>query len=258
MNTKRTTALLTAGFALAAAPALADRPDGAGGNGKSKTPASKGVGFTVAGVDLTGLSVTDGALTGALSLDPTSANSHARSFLGLTRAELNGEDLVSFGTSGDKVLVRYVGLASTDVVQPTDRVKVIGKVTRVRKSATATVRRLDIRRITVTRGAPEGPASTTAATTSASSQEARSTTAPGQACRNESRKKVAGQRKTAFATCVSGFKRQQVEQARPAGERKNPAETCAGERKKKAEGQKKSPYASCVSGAAKAQQAARS
>ena len=109
--------------------------------------APKGKAFVVKGVDASGLTVTDGALAGALTLDPTSANQHARKKLELTKAALRGEDTVSFGTAGDKVLVKYVGLQSTDTLAPTDVVKVIGKVNRSGE--------LDIRKITVTRETAE-------------------------------------------------------------------------------------------------------
>lgn len=109
--------------------------------------AHKGKAFVVKGVDAANLTVTDGALAGALTLDPTSANKHARTKLDLTKTELRGEDTVSFGTAGDKVLVKYVGLQSTDALAPTDVVKVIGKVNRAGE--------LNIRKITVTRETAE-------------------------------------------------------------------------------------------------------
>ena len=109
--------------------------------------AHKGKAFVVKGVDAANLTVTDGALAGALTLDPTSANKHARRALELTKTELRGEDTVSFGTAGDKLLITYVGLQSTDALAPTDVVKVIGKVKRSGE--------LDIRKITVTRETAE-------------------------------------------------------------------------------------------------------
>src|SRR5918994_1416598 len=57
--------------------------------------APKGKAFVVKVVDAANLTVTDGALAGALTLDPTSANKHARRALELTKTELNGEDTVS-------------------------------------------------------------------------------------------------------------------------------------------------------------------
>ncbi len=84
--------------------------------------------FVITGVDASGLSVTDGKLTGALTLDPTAANRAARKLLDLTKAEIAGEDTVSFGTAGDAVVVKYHNLTASDALQPTDRVKVFGKV----------------------------------------------------------------------------------------------------------------------------------
>ena len=109
-----------------------------------KAHKAHGKAFVVKGVDAANLTVTDGALAGPLTLDPTSANRHARRALELTKAELRGEDTVTFGTAGDKLVIRYVGLQSTDALAPTDVVKVIGKVNRAGV--------LDIRKITVKRG----------------------------------------------------------------------------------------------------------
>jgi hypothetical protein len=106
---------------------------------------SKGRAFVVRGVDLSDLSVTDGKLAGALKLDPTAANRHARKLLGLTKAKLAGGDIVALGGTGDAVRVKYHGLTATDALQPTDVVKVHGKVSR--KGG-----KLDIRKITVKRG----------------------------------------------------------------------------------------------------------
>ena len=106
-----------------------------------KTHGAKAKAFVVKGVDASNLTVTDGALAGALTLDPTSANKHARKALELTKTELKGEDTVTFGTAGDKTLIKYEGLAPTDVV------KVIGKVNRSGE--------INIRKITVTRGETE-------------------------------------------------------------------------------------------------------
>ena len=109
---------------------------------KSKRVKSKA--FVVSGVDLANLAVnTESELTGPLTLDPTSANKHARKVLELTKTELRGEDTVTFGEADDKVVLRYVGLQSTDAILPTDRVKVIGKVNREGE--------IDIRKITVKR-----------------------------------------------------------------------------------------------------------
>ncbi len=165
MNLKKTAAA-TAVAALAL-PAVADakKPADPGAQGKAKAEQqrsakakkqsqkkAKGVGFTLSGVDLAGLTVTDGKLAGPVTLDPTAANKHARTFLKVTAEQIAGEDTVQVGTAGDAVRVRFVGLTASDTVLPTDVVKVIGKVTKVRKGDTTTVRTLDIRKITVTRG----------------------------------------------------------------------------------------------------------
>ena len=154
MKTKTLTAVSIAALAVPGA-ALAE---GKGkGHGKSQTKSShakkgpKAKAFTVKGVDAANLTVTDGKLAGPLTLDPTSANKHARTLLSLTKTELAGEDLATFGVADDAVKITYEGLTSTDALQPTDVVKVIGKVTKAGV--------LDIRKITVTREAPaEQPA----------------------------------------------------------------------------------------------------
>ena len=152
MKTK--TVALTAALALAApAAAQAAKPAEPGKQGKEKAAAKheakkpKGKGFTLKGVGLTAaLPVADGALTGPLTLDPTSANKHARTLLTLTKADLASTATETFGETGDKVLVKYVGLTATDTPQATDVVKVLGRVSGGK---------LDIRRITITREAPE-------------------------------------------------------------------------------------------------------
>ena len=81
-------------------------------------------------------------------------------------------------------------------------------------------------------------------------------TAPGQLCKAESKKKVEGQKKSAFAMCVSGAKKVQAEAEETSvakATKTAPGQFCKGQSKKKAEGQKKSAFASCVTGAAKAQ-----
>jgi hypothetical protein len=84
--------------------------------------------FVLAGVDATGLSVTDGKLAGPLTLDPLRANKKARRLLDLTKAEIRGEDTVTFGEAGDEVRVKYIGLPEGEAPQPTDVVMVFGKV----------------------------------------------------------------------------------------------------------------------------------
>jgi ABC-type Zn2+ transport system substrate-binding protein/surface adhesin len=114
----------------------------------AKAKKAKGKGFVVKGVDFGGATLTDGALAGALTLDPTSANRHARRLLELKRTAIAGEDTVTFGKAGDKVRVRYVGLQSTDALLATDVVKVVGKV----KGG-----ELDLRTITIKRARTESP-----------------------------------------------------------------------------------------------------
>ena len=81
-------------------------------------------------------------------------------------------------------------------------------------------------------------------------------TAPGQLCKAESKKKVEGQKKSAFAACVSGAKKVQATAERTSvakATKTAPGQFCKGQSKKKAEGQEKSAFAACVTGAAKAQ-----
>ncbi len=200
MNLKKT-AVATAVAALAL-PGLAQakKPENPGAQGKAKAEQkktakaqkAKGVGFTVAGVDLAGLTVTDGKLAGALTLDPTSANKHARTLLKLTKADIAGEKTVELGTVGDAVLVRFNGLSSTDALLPTDRVKVIGKVS----GST-----LNIRKITVTRG--ETQTETETETTKTESSKSSTRKSPAEQCKGKSKKKAEGEKKSAYAKCVS-------------------------------------------------------
>ena len=91
-------------------------------------------------------------------------------------------------------------------------------------------------------------------------------TSPAKLCKSASKKKVEGQKKSAFAACVSGAKKAQTEikanQERQAeGEQpkptKAPGQLCKGMSKKKAEGQKKSAFAMCVKGVNTARQQAK-
>lgn len=173
-KSKTLTVAALAAMAVPAAAAAHGRPGDAGKTGRdnatqqharhqsassaTKTKTPKGVAFVVKGISAAGLTVTDGKLGGPLTLDPTSANKHARDFLALTKAKLATTDTVAFGTAGDAVVVKYVGLKPTDALQATDVVKVIGKVTRVRKGDTTTPRTLDIRKITVTRAGADDQA----------------------------------------------------------------------------------------------------
>lgn len=81
-------------------------------------------------------------------------------------------------------------------------------------------------------------------------------TAPGQLCKNESKKKTEGQKKSDFAVCVSGAKKVQAKAERTSvakATKTAPGQFCKGQSKKKLEGQDKSDFATCVTGAAKAQ-----
>jgi hypothetical protein len=149
MKTK--TILATTAIAALAVPAAAgaDKPANPGSQGKGHAKRAhkvKGVGFTLAGTKVTGLSVADGKLSGPLTLDPTSANKHARTFLQLSKADVAGDKTVSLGTAGDAILVKLHGLKPGDALTATDRVKVIGKLT----GST-----LDIRKLTITRRPPK-------------------------------------------------------------------------------------------------------
>jgi len=178
MKTKTAVAAGLAALALPAA-AVAEKPAEPGKKGRDNAAAKraehqpakpeqsekkakkakkvKRVGFTIKGTTTaTSLPVDAGALTGGLVLDPTSANKHARSALGLKKADIKGDTLTeAFGVTGDEVKVRYNGLAETDAIQPTDVVKVVGKVERTGKGKNATYGAIDIRRITVTRETAE-------------------------------------------------------------------------------------------------------
>ena len=131
----------------------AKRGDHRGGHHKGHQGRQHRPGFVVKGsTAATALPVTDGKLTGPLTLDPTAANNHARKFLAFSKEDLRGTKTATFGETGDEVKVRYKGLSSTDALQPTDVVKVIGKVKRTRNAdGTKTYGPLDIRFITVKR-----------------------------------------------------------------------------------------------------------
>jgi hypothetical protein len=189
MTTKHifATAAITA-LALPAA-ASADRPTDK--PAKPPKPAkTKSVGFAVGGVDLSGLTVTDGKLAGPLTLDPTSANKHARTFLKLSKADVKSEKTVELGTAADAVLVKFHGLTATDALKPTDRVKVIGKISG---------ETLNIRKITVSRKSEtEKPKTETAKSESTSTRKS-----PAEQCKGKAKKKAAGEKKSAYAKCVS-------------------------------------------------------
>jgi hypothetical protein len=100
--------------------------------------------FVLAGVDATGLTITDGRLAGELTVDPIGANRGARKLLDLTKDEIRGEDTVKFGTAGDAVRVKYKGLPEGEAPKPTDVVTVFGKIDRRSKA-------LDIKKIWIKR-----------------------------------------------------------------------------------------------------------
>lgn len=83
-------------------------------------------------------------------------------------------------------------------------------------------------------------------------------TAPGQVCKGQSRKKAEGQAKSAFAACVLGAKRANREARAQAGDPEAtstaPGRLCRDQSRKKVKGQRKSAFAACVTGAAKAQE----
>jgi hypothetical protein len=184
----------TAAVAALAFPAAASADRPADKPAKPAKPSkTKSVGFAVGGVDLSGLTVTDGKLAGALTLDPTSANKHARTLLKLSKADVAGEKTVEVGTAGDAVRVRFNGLSATDSILPTDRVKVVGKVS----GST-----LNIRKVTVTRGDTQTDAPKTE-TTKSESSKSKTRQSPAKQCKGKSKKKAAGERKSAYAKCVS-------------------------------------------------------
>ncbi|HEX8120634.1 MAG TPA: hypothetical protein VF549_05130 [Solirubrobacteraceae bacterium] len=151
MKTKSIALAVVAALALPGA-AVASKPAEPGKQGHDTAAAKQhakkphGKAFTLKGTGLATLPVADGALTGPLTLDPTSANKHARTLLDLSKTDLKGTATETFGETGDKVVVKYAGLTATDALQATDVVKVLGKVV---------AGKLDIRSITITREAPE-------------------------------------------------------------------------------------------------------
>jgi hypothetical protein len=89
-------------------------------------------------------------------------------------------------------------------------------------------------------------------------QQQGQSTAPGQICKNESRKKTQrGKGKSPFAACVVGVKRVNAEVAREAShdDVSAPGRICKDQSRRKSSTDKKSPFAACVTGAAKAKEA---
>lgn len=131
----------------------------------AKAPKAQSVGFSATGVGVTGL--TD-AGTGAFSLDLTKANTHALAALKLTKADLAKAVVTQIPADANGFEVRLDESVvdgsdeGTDItvadVLATDRVKVIGKVTRTRNARTAKGKRtstystIDIKKVVVSRG----------------------------------------------------------------------------------------------------------
>lgn len=169
MNTKLITAAALAALAVPTV-AQAKKPDDAGDKGRTtaaakkagKASKGKGVGFVVAGtlVDPAGVDVAAKSVALPLSLDLTSANRHARAVLGsdVTREFVAGDGQKAVGAEGDAFRVRFVGFDAGEPAAAGDRVKVAGKVTRVKKGGTAP-RVVDVRKVTVFDAdpAPEQP-----------------------------------------------------------------------------------------------------
>jgi len=176
IKTKTTAAAALAALAVPAAALAHDKPDeDRGDRGRANAEERQqrnddrrdrrghrghGRGFELKGIGVTGaLPVADGALTGAITLDPTQANKGARRFLDLTRDELRGTDTVAVGEAGDEVVVRFRGLEEGDALLATDKVKIDGRLKRTATTGSRVVsgtKTLDVRRITVVRrAAPE-------------------------------------------------------------------------------------------------------
>src|SRR4051794_4895681 len=119
----KTKLIATTAIAALALPAVAGAEKPAKPAKAPKTQTTKTHGFSLAGTKAQGLAVTDGKLTAPFTLDPKSANRWARTFLQLTKSDVRGDKTAELGTAGDAVIVKYVGLSSTDALQPTDRVK---------------------------------------------------------------------------------------------------------------------------------------
>jgi hypothetical protein len=151
---------VAAALAALAVPAVvqADKPEKTGKeNAAAKKAKTKSVGFTVGGLYVSGFDLTKSGeqdLT-SFTLKVTSANKHARQYLGLATKETKPseesprEETI---TVADKAIVTFVGFEQDDTLDATDLVKVIGKVTRSGKgkSKTAEGGALDIRKITIT------------------------------------------------------------------------------------------------------------
>jgi hypothetical protein len=264
MKTIKTTAGLAALtiLALPAGTTVAKKPEDQP-RAKSERQCSKTVGFSLrgTGLDASALTIADGKADGTLALDVLKANRHARRFLEITTLPSSDEQLK---LTADAVKLRLVRVADLASVQPTDRVRIQGKVIKPRKRCATTAPNLDVRRITIVRpkpeqakaasnGRPESGADRPGQGKPAATGKA---SAPGQVCRNESRKKTNhGKGKSPFAACVVGVKRAEREAAAKSQSKSHtaPAKLCKDQSHKKDGNDRKSPFAACVSGAAKAQ-----
>ena len=143
--------------ALAAALAALAVPAAAQGEKPQKTEKAaktKSSGFTVGGLYVSGFDLTKSGeqdLT-SFTLKVTSANKHARQYLELAAKPSKKSPQEETITVTDKAIVTFVGFEEGDTLDATDRVKVIGKVTRSGKGKAKTAKggTLDIRKITVT------------------------------------------------------------------------------------------------------------
>lgn len=164
MNFKKTAALAAVAVLGATGAAEAAKPTTPSkGQEKQKAAKTQKVGFSLKGVTATLPLGTEGAaLTGALSLDPTSANKAARSALGLgtPKALKASTETVDVTDAVQGLTVTYVGFGDDKMITATDKVKVIGKVTRTRTKSgkgkpSFTYGDVDIRKVVVTRGETE-------------------------------------------------------------------------------------------------------
>ena len=176
LTLKKTTAALALAALAVPAAAQADRPDNRGTKNaaerqerneqraaqkQNKSKRFKGVGFAVSGVDYKGAALTSSKEeqdVAEFTLDVTSANRHARRYLELaTRPSKKApaQDTPISDTVDGKAIVRLVGFEQGETPDADDRVKVIGRVTRVKKDDTTTERKLDIRRIVIKDVDPE-------------------------------------------------------------------------------------------------------
>ena len=139
IKTKTTTVAALAALTLPSA-ALAHGGD----KGKHRGHHGGHGGVVLAGTDVSGLAVTDGKLTGPLTLDPVFASRKALRTFGLTREKVKSEETIQVGAAGDDVRVKYKGLEATDAIAPTDVISIQAKKNRETGA-------LDIRKIVIWR-----------------------------------------------------------------------------------------------------------